>query len=129
MDSEKILKGINDDDVIQISGVIQKRTFCISEFRTIIKTAADTMMNAYIQSLKGQDQHLHTGYSPNDNYTKIYNGWLDDSGIECKLLRLGDSQWKHGKFRIRIEAEFIADEDEDSNEVDENSLDTFRENS
>ncbi len=86
------------------------------------------MINSYVQSLQDQDQHLHTGYSSDHRFT-IYNSWLADSGIECKLLRLGDSQWKHGKFRIRIEAEFIPDVEEDSNEVDEPSLDTFRENS
>jgi hypothetical protein len=58
----------------------------------------------------------------------FYNAWLTDSGIECKLLRLGDSQWKFGKIRVRIGVEFIPDDEEDSNEINEPSLDTFREN-
>ena len=122
MDSEQVLKGIDDSDVIHISGVPKKRTFCISEFRTMIKTAAIAMKDAYASSLQGQGYRLYTEVT-NEN---IYDGWLSDSGIECNLLRLGDSQWKHGKVRIRIEVEFIPDDD-DSNEVDEPSLDTFRE--
>ena len=121
MDSDQILNGINDDDVIHISGVINKRTFCISEFRTMIKTAADAMKNAYAQSLQNQGYHLHTKVT--NEY--IYDSWLADSGIECKLLRLGDNQWKSGKVRVRIEVEFIPDKE--SNGANENSLDTFRE--
>ena len=125
MDSEQILKGINDGDVIHISGVPKKRTFCISEFRTMIKTAVIAMKYTYIDSLKSQRHLLHTSEIDESNY----NGWLADSGIECKLLRLGDSQWKSGKIRVRIGVEFIPDDEEDSNEINEPSLDTFRENS
>jgi hypothetical protein len=124
MDSEQILKGINDEDVIHISGVFKKRTFCISEFRTMVKTAAVAMKNAYGRSLQEQGHHLY----PKGAGTHIYDAWLTDSGIECELLRLGDSQWKHGKVRIRIEAEFIPD-DEDDDASNESSLDEFRENS
>ena len=125
MDSEQILKGINDDDVIHITGVTKKRTFCISEFRTIIKTAAIAMKNAYASSLRNQRYLLHTSEIDESDY----NAWLTDSGIECKLLRLGDSQWKFGKIRVRIEVEFFPDDEEDPNEINEPSLDTFRENS
>lgn len=125
MDSEQILKGINDDDVIHISGVSQKRTFCISDFRTMINIAVDAMKKTYAQSLPNQGHPLHTKVT--NEY--IYDGWFADSGIECKLLRLGDSQWKSGKIRVRIGVEFIPDDEEDSNEINEPSLDTFRENS
>lgn len=125
MDSEQVLKGINDGDVIHISGIPQKRTFCVSEFRTMIKTAAIAMKKAYASSLPGHGYRLYTEVT-NEN---IYDGWFADSGIECKLLRLGDSQWKSGKIRVRIGVEFIPDDEEDSNEINEPSLDTFRENS
>ena len=61
MDSEQILKEVNDDDdVIHISGVRQKRTFCISEFRTMMKTAMDAIKKTYAQSLNNQGYPLHT---------------------------------------------------------------------
>ena len=125
MDSDQILNGINDDDVINFTKPHEKKTFCISDFRTIIKTAAVAMKDAYANSLRNQRYLLHTSEIDESDY----NGWLADSGIECKLLRLGDSQWKSGKIRVRIGVEFIPDDEEDSNEVDEPSLDTFRENS
>jgi hypothetical protein len=68
MDSEQILKGINDDDVIHITGVTKKRTFCISEFRTIIKTAAIAMKNAYASSLRNQRYLLHTSEIDESDY-------------------------------------------------------------
>ena len=129
MDSDQILSGINDDDVINFTKPGEKKTFCISEFRTIIKTAADTMEEAYAKSLISQGHQLYTDWNYRNNIPPTYHGWFDGSGAKCKLLRLGDSQWKHGKIRIRIEVEFIPDDEEDSNEINEPSLDTFRENS
>ena len=126
MDSEQILNGINDNDVINFTKPGEKKTFCISEFRTIIKTATDTMKKAYAESLISQGHQLYTDWS---HRNATYDGWFDGSGAKCELLRLGDSQWKHGKVRIRIEVEFIPDDDEDSSEINEPSLDTFRENS
>jgi hypothetical protein len=123
MDSEQILKGINDDDVISFTKSHEKKTFCIAEFRTIIRTTADAMKRAYAESLISQGHQLHTDWSGRH---PTYDGWFDDSGAKCKLLCLGDSQWKHGKVRIRIELEFIPDGEEDSNQIDENPLDTFR---
>jgi hypothetical protein len=126
MNHDQILDGFGDEDVITIiNSNTRTKTFCTSEFREIMATAKGAMKNAYAQVLISQGDHLHTGY---DGIKHTYDGWFDDSGAESRLLRLGDSQWQHGKVRIRVEIEFIPNNEEDSDEVDEPSLDTFREN-
>lgn len=126
MDGDDILKGMSDEDVISFTLPARQNTFCVSQFRQIVEIAKSSMKNAYGESLINQGHHLHTAYDHN-NRRAIYDGWFNDSGIKCKSLHLGDSQWKHGKVRVRIEVEFIPDGEEDSNQIDENPLDTFRE--
>ena len=121
MDSNQALNGINDDDVISFTVPRDKNTFCVSQFRKIIDYTKTQMKNAYSKSLIDQGHLLHTNW---DGIRWNYDNWFT-SGAECKLLRLGESQWKPGKVRIRIEVEFIPDDE--STEIDEPSLDTFRE--
>ena len=121
MDLNQTLTGINDDDVISLIKPHQKNTFCVSQFKQIIEITVIKMKSAYSQSLIDQGYPLNTSW--NGNYPN-YDDWFQ-SGVECKLLRLGESQWKQGKVRIRVEVEFIPDDE--STEIDEPSLDTFRE--
>ena len=118
MDSNQILNGVNDDDVISFTQSHEKNTFCISQFREIVETTGKEMENAYIESLQNQGHHLYTGRSWTSRHEerRTYAGWFDE-GAECKLLRLGESQWKQGKVRIRIEVEFIPDDE--STEIEE----------
>ena len=37
--------------------------------------------------------------------------WIED-GVDCELLKLGDSQWQKGKIRVKVSVEFLADEPE-----------------
>ena len=123
MDSNQALNGINDDDVISFTVPRDKNTFCVSQFRGIIDSATTQMKYAYVESLMEQSHSLYTNGDIGCNHDH-YDEWFT-SGAECKLLRLGESQWKKGKVRIRVEVEFVPDDE--STETDENSLDTFRE--
>ena len=126
MDSNQALNGINDDDVISFTKPYAKNTFCVSEFRKIIDNTKTQMKSVYSQSLIGQGHHLYSSCTiVSGGRSDSYDEWFT-SGAECKLLRLGESQWKQGKVRIRVEVEFIPDDE--STEIDEPSLDTFREN-
>ena len=123
----EILNGTNDDDVISFTQSHEKKTFCVSQFREILQTTGTAMENAYIESLENQGHRLYTSqyWTTRGEERRAYVGWFDETGAECKLLRLGGSQWEQGKVRIRIEVEFIPDDE--STEIDEPSLDTFRE--
>ena len=104
MSHDKMLDGFGNEDVITIINQSNRtKTFCISEFREVMATAKGAMKNAYVESLINQGHDLHTGWDGRSKQ-RTYNGWFDDSGAECRLLHLGDSQWQHGKVRIRIES-------------------------
>ncbi len=42
------------------------------------------------------------------------------------MLHLGGDQWIQGKIRIRVEVEFIPDNEEDSDGIKESDLDEIR---
>jgi KGK domain len=59
-------------------------------------------------------------------YYVSYSQWFR-SGENCKILQPGE-QWKEGKIRLRVVAEFVPDEPETipTDRPIEPSLDTFR---
>ncbi len=126
MEYEKILPGIDNDDVVTFDNRVVHKTFCVSQFREIINTAFNRMEDAYADSLKTQGHHLPSGtkFNGNTGYAS-YDEWFD-AGVSCKILRLADPKWTQGKMRIRVAVEFIPDNEEDAEQTNESALDELR---
>jgi KGK domain len=126
MEDEKILSGINGDDVVTVINQLTHKTFCVSQFRGIVNTALIEMENAYAASLQSQGHPLPTEWKSSGNREYPgYDGWFE-SGTNCKILRLGDTQWTQGKMRIRVEVEFIPDNEDAAEQTNESALDEIR---
>jgi hypothetical protein len=122
MDRDRIIFGVSDEDVVTFT---DNKTFCISQFRDIVFTAISDIQNKYSHSLKEQGFPIATGFIMGvDRLRRKDDSEWFGSGAECKMLRLGESQWTSGKIRIRVEVEFIPEED--SNEINESALDKIR---
>jgi hypothetical protein len=124
MDRNKILFGIHEEDVVTFT---DKHTFCISQFRDIIFASISDIQNKYTNSLKEQGFPIATGfYETVTSFRRKPDSEWFDSGAECKMLRLGEKGWKKGKIRIRVDVEFVPDNEENSDEIDESDLDEIR---
>ncbi len=150
MNPEEIFSDINSTAIICVGD--DDECLTLTSFREIIATAIMSMKVNYIQSIVNQGYiSLVDDVGPSDKilsdgrltdgegnvyltrqteepYYVSYSQWFE-SGENCKILQLGE-QWKEGKVRLRVVAEFISDEPEQT-QIDrptESSLDTFREN-
>ncbi len=140
MNPDKILAESGNDDVITIFGInpenryhrgeeYNEKTYRISQFKGIIENGLRQIEKDYQESLKEQDKDLDFPIRHGDGNGYITSSCtllFDESGVDCKILRLGDSKWQTGRVRIRMEVEFIPDT-EDDDAFNEPSLDTFRE--
>ena len=126
MQQDKILTGMSDEDVVTIANQLTHKTFCISQFREIVNTTLAEMKNTYAASLQAQGHPLPTEWKSSGNRQYPgYDEWFE-AGTNCKILRVGDTQWTQGKIRIRVEVEFISDRKDDSDGANELDLDKIR---
>ena len=128
MEYEKVLSGISDEDVITIINHNGNNTFCVSEFREVFSTAITAIEKAYCLSIEEQGYDLSTGFEFGHRNFPSYSEWFN-AGADCNMLRLGNSKWTHGKIRIRVEVEFVPEEEvpkEHSDEANKSALDEIR---
>jgi KGK domain len=131
MNPDRILAKNSADDVITIFGYApndevnyNEKTYSISKFREVIINGLKPLERECIETLKEQNPGLNFLFRNRSGITNdTCNSLFEELGVDCKILRLGDRQWKEGRVRIRMEVEFIPDIEE----LDEPSLDTFRE--
>jgi len=93
------VKNLRDDDVLDIDNQLFK---------------AEKLKSALEESFGGEV--VPKRFNEHIDYRGIktkYKGkvWFEE-GVDCKILKAGDSGWRQGKLKINVTVEFIPDEPE-----------------
>jgi hypothetical protein len=93
------VKNLRDDDVLDIDNQLFK---------------AEKFKSALEESFN--EETVPKRFNEHIDYRGIktkYKGkvWFEE-GVDCKILKAGDSGWRQGKLKINVTVEFIPDEPE-----------------
>ncbi len=108
------VKNLRNDDVLDIDNQLFK---------------AEKLKSTLEESFS--EEVIPKRFNEHINYRGIktqYKGkvWFEE-GVDCKILKAGDSGWKKGKLKINVTVEFIPDEPEISEY--KSALDIYRNDS
>ena len=91
------VKNLRDDDVLNIDNQLFH-----SEK---LKSALEESFGKEVIPKRFNEHINHRGIK-----TKYEGRFWFEEGVDCKILKAGDSGWKKGKLKINVTVEFIPDE-------------------
>jgi len=111
MKEHSYFSNLSDDDLVEFTA---DQFIKIGKLRKALKQIlSGEIENLMKTSLKTQGIKTYPAAQisyPNGEIKVHQNRWFAH-GMACRILKLGNKSWKNGKIKIRVEVEFVSDQD------------------